>query len=190
MFSILQIRSDFVIDFYKFTDKELKMLLQSMVILVDSREQKNLHITSWFDAKKIPYKVMKLEFGDYSFMIPANSELGIVRDLYFDDKIMVERKFGLEELSGNLCNGRSAFESEFIRASNSKVHLMIENALYGDIVAHKYKTDYNPKSFLASLHSLSDRYNFSVTFMPDNKLSAQFIFYTFYYYLRNYLLNR
>lgn len=178
-----------MINFYKFTDKELKMLLQSMVIIVDSREQKNLHITSWFDSKNIPYKVMKLEFGDYSFYIPSNPELGINRDLYFTDKIAVERKAHLEELSGNFTVDRSRLENEFIRG-NGNVKLLIERASYEDIIAHNYKTEYNPLSFIASLHSFSDRYNIPVTFMKDNKLSAQFIFYTFYYYLRNYLLNR
>lgn len=178
-----------MIDFYKFTDKELKILLKSMVILVDTRENVNIHITSWFDSKNIPYKSMKLDFGDYSFMVPANPELGIIRDLYFSDKIAVERKAHLEEFSGNLTADRTRLENEFIRG-NGKVKLLIEKASYEDILAHNYKTEYNPLSYIASVHSFSERYNIPVTFMKNNKSSAQFIFYTFYYWLRNYLLNR
>ena len=49
-----------MLEMFKYTDKEIKILLKSMVILVDSREQENSHITKWFDSKKIPYRVEKL----------------------------------------------------------------------------------------------------------------------------------
>ena len=179
-----------MIDFYRYTDKELKELLKSIVILVDTREQKNQHLINYWDSKKIQHETMKLDFGDYSFKIPANEDLGITRDLYFDSEIAIERKAHLEELSGNLCQGRTALENEFIRANNSNLYLLIENASYEDIVTHNYKTEYNPKSFVASLFSFADRYDFSINFIKDNKFSGQFIYFTFYYYLRNYLLNR
>ncbi len=179
-----------MIDLYKYTDKEIKELLKSMVVLIDSRENVNQHITKWFDEKRIPYRVEKIETADYSFILPKNVELGIMRDLYFTDKILIERKANLEEISGNLCQDRTRFENEFIRSGDTKLHLLIENASYEDIIAHKYKTEYNPVSFLASLHSFSDRYNFSINFIKDNKYSAQFIYYTFYYHLRNYLMNK
>ena len=179
-----------MINFYKYTDKEIKELLKSMVILVDTREQQWIHIKEWLDSKKIAHKVMKLDFCDYSFMIPANPELGIVRDLYFTDKIALERKNSLDEVSGNLTQGRTQFENEFIRSNGAKVHLLIENASYEDIGAHRYKTEYNPMSFLASLHSFESRYSLSLNFIKDNKCSGQFIYFTFYYWLRNYLLNR
>ena len=177
-----------MINQYKYTDKEVNELLKSIAIIIDSREQNNVHITDWLDKKKIPYKIEKLEYCDYSFMLPKNEELGIIRDIYFTDKISIERKNSLEELSGNLTGDRLRFESEFIR-SKGKVYLMIENASYGDIVAHNYKTEYKPQSFLASLHSFADRYNLSVNFI-DKKCSAQFIYYTFYYHIRNWLLNK
>lgn len=178
-----------MIKFYRYTEKELKTLLKSMVIIVDTREQVNQHITQWFDDKKIPYKVEKLEFGDYGFYLPANPDLGIYRDSYFTNEIAIERKNSLEEISSCFTTTRTAFENEFIRG-NGKVKLLIEKSSYEDIIAHKYKTDYNPVSFLASLHSFSERYNIPFTFMKDNKCSGQFIYYTFYYWLRNYLLSR
>ncbi len=178
-----------MIKFYRFTDKELKELLRSMVIISDTREQENGHILKFFDEKKIAYKTEKLDFCDYSFYLPANAELGIVKDLYFTDKISLEKKNSLEELSSCFTNTRTQFENEFIR-SKGKVHLLIENASYEDILAHKYKTDYNPTSFLASLHSFQNRYDLSVNFIKDRRYSGQFIFFTLYYYLRNYLLNK
>ena len=174
---------------YRYTDKELNELLKSMTILVDAREQKNTHLTDYWDIKKIPYIVKKLDFADYTFMVPANPELGIIRDLYFNDIVSVERKNSLEEISSNFTTTRLAFESEFIR-SKGKVHLMIENGTYEDIVNHNYKTDYKPVSFIASLHSFVDRYDLRLKFMKDNKYSGYYIYMTFKYALRNYLLNR
>lgn len=174
---------------YRYTDKELNDLLKSMVILIDSREQVNKHLTDYWDSKKIPYMKMKLDFADYSCMIPSNPELGIVRDLYFNDVVSVERKNSLEEISSCFTTTRTAFESEFIR-SKGNIHLLIERASYEDIINHNYKTEYKPVSFIASLHSFVDRYNLNLTFMKDNKYSGYFIYMTFKYALRNYLLNR
>ena len=178
-----------MLEMFKYTDKEIKTLLKSIVILIDSRENVNQHITKWFEEKKIPYRVEKLETADYSFLISANPELGIPRELYFTDEIKIERKASLEELSGNFTNDRLRIESEFIR-NKGKCTLLIENADYSDIISHKYKTEYNPSSFLATLHSFSDRYDIPFIFIKDNKCSAQFIYYTFYYHLRNYLLGK
>lgn len=178
-----------MIDFYRFTDKEVRTLLKSIVIITDTREQENSHILRWFDEKKILYSTQKMEYGDYSFYLPANPELGIVRDLYFTDKVSIERKASLEELSGNFTNDRTRIESEFIRHKGNMT-LLIEDAEYTDIINHNYKTEYKPVSFLATLHSFSERYDIPFAFMKDNKCSAQFIYFTFYYWLRNYLLNR
>ncbi len=178
-----------MIDFYRYTDKELQTLLKSIVIITDSREQDNSHITKWFDEKKIPYVTQKIDSGDYSFYLPANRDLGINRDLYFTDKIVLERKGSLEEVSGNFTNDRLRIESEFIR-HKGKMILLIEDADYSDIIKHNYRTEYKPESFLATLHSFSERYDIPFTFMKDKKCSGQFIYFTFYYWLRNYLLHK
>ena len=52
-------------------------LISSMVILVDTREKVNDHILEYFDKKNITYKKKALDYGDYSFMIPANEKLSI-----------------------------------------------------------------------------------------------------------------
>ncbi|WP_211289668.1 hypothetical protein SPSIL_017030 [Sporomusa silvacetica DSM 10669] len=171
---------------YHYTDSELKQLLQSMTILVDTREQENGHITSYFDKQKIPYIGRKLDFGDYSFMLPACPALGIVRDTYFVGDIAVERKASLEELSGNLTQDRAQFESELIRASKAKLLLMVENASYADIIGHKYRTKYEPKAFLAALKTYEVRYSLNLNFIPS-VCAGNFIYHTLYYYLREYL---
>ena len=175
-----------MISYFKYTDKEKDEIIKSMTILVDTREKQNSHITDMFDKNKIAYKNKSLEYGDYSFMIPKNETLSIPRDMFFDQKICIERKGSLEEISGNLTNGRDRFEKELCLAPKTKV-LLIENANYSDVATGNYQTKYNQKSFLASLHSFWFKYNIPVIFMPDNKYSALFIKKYFEYYLKNYL---
>ena len=131
-----------MIDMYKYTKKELEMLLKTMTIIIDSNEQVFNHISDWFDKKKIPYVIQNLDFCDYSFYLPANPEMGIMRDIYFDKKISIERKRNLEEISTNFGDKRTQFENEFIR-STGNVFLLIENAAYEDIINKNYTTKIN-----------------------------------------------
>ena len=73
-----------MLDKYYFTEGEQKTLLKSISILVDTREKSNQHITDWFDKKGIKWKSKALKQGDYSFYIPANEDLNIPRDIYYD----------------------------------------------------------------------------------------------------------
>ena len=170
---------------YKYSDAEMKSLLASIVILIDSREKQVFHIKEGFDSKKIQYEYVKLDFADYSFKLLKNEGLGIYRDIYFNNEISVERKNSLEELSGNLTRGREQFENELIR-SKGKFVLMIENGSYLDIIYHSYKTNYNEKSYFASLMSFKARYDIDIQFI-DSKFSWFLMYNKFYYYLRNYL---
>ena len=173
-----------VIELYKYKEKEMDEILKSIGILVDSREKANSHIIEWLELKKIPYQVGGLPFGDYSFYIPANESLGIPRDLHFHKEIVIERKGSLEELSGNFSKERDRIEKE-ISLYKGKMIMLIEDADYCDIVEGKYTTKYAPKSFLATLHSFSNRYDVELMFMSDNKYSGLYMLNTFYYYLRN-----
>lgn len=171
---------------YKYTDKEIDQLLKSITILTDTREQKNSHILDWFDEKKIAHKKKALSNGDYSFYVPANPDLNIDRDLYFDQEIMVERKASLDELSGNFSQNRTRFEEEMATYSGKK-YLLIENANYQDIVTQNYKTKFSKNAYLASLHTFNHRYNLQIMFMPDPKYSGYYLYGLFTYYLKQNL---
>lgn len=173
-----------MVQLYKYTDTELKEILNSIVILIDTRERENIHITDYFDKKGIKYKEMKLDHGDYSFYIPANIELGVYRNLYFNDIVTVERKGSLEELSSNFCNGRARIEEEFTR-KKGKMYLMIEGSTYEDIVKHNYMTEYNPISFIATLDTFEARYDINTSFITKNA-SGNFIYHKFKYHLREF----
>ena len=175
-----------MLDLYRYSQNELKKLLDSMVILVDTREKKWNHIKDYFDRNKIAYKNKALDTGDYSFMLPANRELNIDRDIYFDKQIIVERKGSLEEISGNLSKERDRLEKELSLAPDEKV-IIIENASYKNLVDGDYKTEYRPSSFWASLFTFYHRYNVPFIFMEDNKYTGSYIYGYFKYYLKNYL---
>jgi ERCC4-type nuclease len=175
-----------MISYYRYTDKELQTLLKSMVIVIDSREQENGHIIKWLNEKKFPYVTQKIETGDYGFFLPANSEMGMVRDLYFTDKIVVERKNSIEELSGTFSD-RDRFESELLRAKDKQFILMVEESQgYEKIINHRYSTQYNEKSFLATLFTFRHRYGMDINFI-DKRYAGLFIYQQFYYFLREFL---
>lgn len=171
---------------YKYTDKEKTALLKSIGILVDTREQKNAHITDFFDKKNILWKSKSLTNGDYSFFIPKNPELNIDRDLYFDKDIIVERKNSIDELAGNFTKNRTRFEEEMATFPGKKF-LLIEGNTYDDIVKGNYRSEYAAKSYVATLHTFNHRYNLEIMFMPENEQSGLWIYSTFMYWLRERL---
>lgn len=173
---------------YRFTDNEVKKLLDnSLVIIVDTREQQNQHILDYFIKQKIKHEVKKVDAGDYSIKIQANSELGIHRDFYIP--VVIEKKNSVDELAQSF-KERTRFENEFIRASadNIKVHLLVEDAAgYENILKGNYRSQYEPKALLASLKSFESRYNLSISFL-DKKYSGNFIYYTLRYSAREFLM--
>lgn len=161
-------------------------MIKSLTILVDTREKNNIHLTEYWGRKGILYKKKALDYGDYSFMLPKNEILNIPRDCFFDNEICVERKSSAEELSGNLTKERDRLEKELSLAPKNKV-ILLENCSYVDIATGNYNTQYNKKSYWASLHSFWHKYSVPIMFMPDNKYSGLFIRGYFEYYLKNYL---
>jgi len=168
---------------YHYTEPESKSLLKSMVILIDTREQENGHITDYFNKKGIAFKSCKLDSGDYSLTLPANPDYGIVRDLYFDKQVILERKNSLEELSQNLAQSRERFINEFLRSGDCRKFLMIEKGNWSDIITGNYKTEFAANSYFASLLSFQQRYNLNISFVPKEH-AGKYIYGVFYYFLR------
>lgn len=169
---------------YKFSVEEIKKLTKGMVILVDSREKKNSHILDYFKKQKIVYQVEKLEYGDYSFMIPAAGG-----DIYFHRDCVVERKASLEELSGNLTRERERFEKEFLKAGNDgcKIYLMVEAPSgYSDIIGHRYRTEFTPAAYMSSLKTFEHRFGANIQFISP-EYAGYYIVSTFQYYAREIL---
>lgn len=169
-----------------YTEDQLKKMLANFIILIDTREQKNQHITDMFDKYEIKWTKQKLDFGDYSVMLPKCTEFGINEDLYF--KVVIERKNSLNELGSNISTNRERFKREFQRAKGNNIILMIEDNTYADIVKNNYDNKITPNSYLALLHSLSAEFNLPYVFIGKD-VSFVYIYKTLYYHVRNALKN-
>lgn len=150
---------------YRYTEKQLKDLLDGVVVLVDTRDKKNEHIISYFEKHKINYQTKALSTGDYSYMIRANPELGISFDIYFSDELIIERKNSLSELAGNFVEKDGRFLREVGRMSNiNHKYLLIENDSLHDLFAHNYRSEFNETSFLRSILTIGKTYGIHIFF--------------------------
>ena len=172
---------------YRYTDKEAKSILKAAVVLTDTREQQNGHILTGLEKLSVKHKQMGLSCGDYSVMLPACPEMGLHREVYFDNAVMIERKASLNELAGNLGKSRERFKDELIRAGDAQKYLLIEQGGgYSAILNQQYHSQLSAKAFFASLLSFQARYGLNVIFTgPD--LSAELIWGLLYYHVREWL---
>ncbi|MCW4680057.1 ERCC4 domain-containing protein [Bacillus pumilus] len=169
---------------YNYSDTELKEILGSMIIIVDTREQKNQHVLDYLRKKNVSIKFKAMKTGDYSAMIPKNEAYGINRDMYLNASI--ERKNGVDELVQSI-KDRSRFENELIRASKNPFTLLVEDLEgYQKILNGKYRSKYEPKSLLGSLKTFEVRYNFSTVFINPSA-TGNYIYHHFHYMARELL---
>lgn len=159
---------------YKLTDSQITKILETAIVVVDTREQKNNHITDWFVKKGINWSNEKLDYGDYTLKLKSQVTSDYV---YCNDIVTIERKANLEELSGNLTRGRDRFTNEFLRAEG-KLYLLIENANYEDIERKNYNTKFNTKAFRQSLNAFEQRYNLHIHYQKNKLVSGYFIYET------------
>lgn len=172
---------------YKYNLEDIKRIAKKMIVLVDSREKENNHILSYFDKQGIAYKKEKLDYGDYSFLLPADATGQ--GNIYFHNSIVIERKANLEELSGNLAQERERFEKELLTARNAKtkIYLMIEAPEgYSGIAAHNYRTEFTPAAYMASLKTFEHRFDMNVQFI-SSEYAGYYVYSTFYYFCREAL---
>jgi hypothetical protein len=179
------------------TDTELTKVLKHLVILTDTAEKENSHIIDYFTKKKIAFKKVSLSEGDYSGMIACNEEteklLGISKDLYFNDVIVIERKAHLDELCGNLKNTgtkeRQRFEFELTRIKlncANKFLLIEDNDGEENIRKKNYMSEFEPKALYNSLKSFEARYKCPIVF-NSKTISPGWIYSTIERHIREEL---
>lgn len=166
----------------RWSNDKLSNELSNLKIIIDSREQKNKHITDFFDKNNIPYEVRKLDSGDYSAMI---------RDMTLEHDVFLERKNSLTEICGNYAQNRERFEREFTRAKavGAKPFLLIENDTTDDVFLGNYRSQITPQSLWGSMCTWMVRYNTTVLF-SDKSNSGRIIYSLMYYWAREMLLYR
>ena len=83
-----------------------------MLILCDSREQRNKHVTDYFGKNGIPYlERVSFRVGDY-------------REIS-NDNLVIDRKAHLSEVCGNVCQQHDRFQREMLRANELGIQLVI-----------------------------------------------------------------
>lgn len=187
---------------YELSKTEIDKLMKHIIILVDKAEKENgnEHIINFFDKKKIKYEKYKLKEADYSAKIECNEEtkaiLGITKDLYFTNDILIERKRNLEEVSGNLVstkgnNERNRFKFEFtrMRLCGAACYLLIEDKDGEEKIRNfDYKTAFKPLSFYRSLKSFESNFRVALVF-KSKEISPSWIKETIYAYVKVALNN-
>ena len=111
------------------------------MIICDTREKKNQHIIQYFEQREIPYRIAKLDTGDY--MDEDNGHLTI------------DRKQNLDELCQNLFSpDRSRFWREVRRSKAERIKMIVLIEQGGRIKALKDVPQWRSKYTRVSGYSL------------------------------------
>ena len=146
---------------------EIDDCLDSMQVVVDTREQPSKRAQKRYESFCVPYTRQTLSYGDYTynFRLPSGQMLFNDSDT-IKGHVVVERKQDLVELSQCFCQSRDRFEREFQRAkeSGATIYLLVEDASWENLINGKYATRFNAKAFLASITAWMARYDIKIIF--------------------------
>lgn len=171
-----------------YTNFEIDRCMESMVLLVDTREQPTQRLKDRLEIAGLPYRRQKLEVGDYS----CECKLPGGEILDFSNRVAVERKMDLNELCGNYGKERERFEKEFIRAQElgTKIYLLVEEATWEKAYTGKYggkhPSLYRPTALTASIDAFRARYGMQLDFCKK-ETSGKRIHDILYRELKEYL---
>jgi ERCC4-type nuclease len=150
--------------------KDIKTILDSMTVLVDSREQDTDRARWRYASIGLPVERCVLDYGDYSY----NATLLDGRKIYdISDRIRptvaIERKMSLDELAACFGSGRERFEREFQRSTDAgaQMWLLVEGGSWENIYDHRYKSQMLPRSFVGSILAFCRRYNLRLAFCTE-----------------------
>jgi ERCC4-type nuclease len=147
-----------------------------MIIIWDSREQKNIHILKRFQELGIKCRKEKLHFGDYTFEFD---------NISYKDKVAIERKNSITEICGNLGKGKARFQKEFERAAaqKCKMYLMIEDGSWEKIEKGEYRSNFSPQELKNRLNTWCHSFMIQLDFVPRNQ-AADYIVKVFQEYIK------
>ena len=144
------------------TPFELQKTLESLTLLLDTREQETASLKRRLKDIDLPHKRQKLDFGDYSCEVTLpNGAVG-----RFDRLFVIERKMNIDELASCFTSQRKRFTAEFERAkaAGAKIYLLIEGATMEKIVNGQYRSKVSPNALMASIFAFLVRYNCQILF--------------------------
>ena len=170
---------------------EVETALETMKIIVDTREHPGKRFNSRMKQAGLPYVREKLEFGDYS----ARCEMNGVT-ISIAEAVAIERKMNGNELAQCFTHERDRFRAEFERAkeTDARIYLLVENenmeklykGAYGD--SEQYRSKMNAKSFMGSFYAFIAEYGLIPVFCKE-ETSGKVIRDILYYEMRERLKN-
>lgn len=167
---------------------DIKACLDSMQILVDSREQPSERAERRYKSFGCPYRRQTLEYGDYTYNFRIGDRELFPDNISVNGDCVIERKASLEELSGNLTHGRDRFNREFQKAldAEASIYLLIEDATIQKMYAGHYKTKFDKNAYFASFMAFLARYHIQPIFCPA-EMSGRVIYEILYRELKERL---
>lgn len=171
---------------------EKKEFMKKVTVLIDTREQRNEHITAVLSQFGIMVENRKLDYGDYSFTAEGKD---------FSHSCVIERKAKIDELYGNFTTDRDRIEKELDTISRNAVQctLLLEgckswehlkefeiSAVGAENQGRKVRNI--GETVYSTLQSwrCGNRYSFDVEFVWERKNSALKILELFYWFWHNY----
>lgn len=168
------------------TPFELTASLDSMILLVDTREQPTERMRKRIECTGLPHERRKLDFGDYSCecTMPDGTRFD------FSTKAVIERKMHLDELCACFGRERARFEREFERAkvSGCRIYLLVENGSWEKAYNGKYQSKFTPQALIASIDAFRARYGMQLDFCKE-ETTGRLIRDILYRELKEYLQN-
>lgn len=141
---------------------EVEAVLDTMIILHDSREQQTDQARRRYQSFGVPTEKATLDYGDYTY----NATLPSGEQIYQNSgriipTCAVERKMNLDELAACFTKERKRFAAEMERATaaGARMFLLVENATWENLLNGKYRSRFNAKAFAGSLMAWTVRYN-------------------------------
>ena len=174
------------------SESEKKDFMKKVTILIDTREQKNAHITSVLDKLGVMHESRKLDYGDYSFRVDGKD---------FSMVCIIERKANVNEVYGNISADRERIEKELNTISRNarQCIFLLENCKdWADLKAYSLSnaqmshSDRKVQNIGATCYGTlqawrcGNRYNFTVEFVPDIRETAVKMLELFFWYYHNY----
>ena len=138
------------------------------MIICDTREQKWSHIEDWFKVNDIPYRIQKLDFGDYmNEYVPG---------------LAIDRKASLDELAMNLCSSDSSrFWREIRGAKRAGIHMivLIEDRRYhcpSDVINWRSKwSNVTGAKLFEAMFAISNAYGVEFQFCKRSQVGQRIV---------------
>lgn len=147
------------------TPFEIRDALESMTLIVDTREQDTERARKRIASTGLPAQRRKLDVGDYSCfcIMPGGGELSL------EHSVVIERKMNLDELCQCFGRERKRFEREFERAKEAGtiIYLLVENGNWEHAYNGKYRSLLKPQALVASIEAFRARYGMQLDFCKE-----------------------